>query len=182
MESNTLFNGLIIAILSFIFLLVCIVVSWLLYLVVTSYRDKLKWKSKYLNNKYLLLYLVTASVCISIYEAYTAVYPGDDFYFDEFKYVAGKDIPQSAIIKFKDSSYPDFHGDYFSKSIIELSGADYNKLLNELQTDKDLTENKDVAENELKIFRREIPGKEDQTLFITFLKDGKTIIVDIIMS
>ncbi|TDX82778.1 hypothetical protein B0I22_2806 [Epilithonimonas xixisoli] len=124
----------------------------------------------------LVLYLFISSALLSFYFSYTAVYPPKSFYYNEFEYVTKQKIPKSAEIKFKSSSYPDFHGDYFSKSIIELSLSDYSKLLKELQNDNAL---KESIENGNKVFERKIIGEEDRHLFIHFLKDRKTIVVNV---
>jgi hypothetical protein len=76
-----------------------------------------------------LRYLLLISSGFSLYQSYIAVYQNHNFYYEEFEYVTNREIPKSAKINFKDSSYPDMHGDYFSKSIIELSPQDYSNLL-----------------------------------------------------
>jgi len=127
----------------------------------------------------LLIYIFAISIIVAFYLSYTAVYPPNSFYYDEFEYVTNRKIPESAKIKFKSSSYPDFHGDYSSKSIIEISQPDYNKLLKELQNDKTIKESIENDSKVLKVFERRIIGEEDRYLFIRFLKDRKTIVVNV---
>ncbi|RYY37724.1 MAG: hypothetical protein EOP46_01690 [Sphingobacteriaceae bacterium] len=55
------------------------------------------------------------------YSIYTAIYPDDSFYHEEFKTVTLREIPQSAEIIKKDASYPDQHGEYCSVALIKLS-------------------------------------------------------------
>ena len=103
-------------------------------------------------------------------------------------------IKSAAVIK-KDASYPDFHGDYCSASLITVSTDDYSSLLNELTNDKRITKSKlgetigsselDKVMGNFKIeqimysFTRSIAGKEDHYLYIGFLDDKKTIVVNV---
>ena len=154
------------------------IISVIPFLVLKYLRKRYKLKEKYFSNWKLALYLFIITVSMAFYESYTAVFPNDSFYYEEFEYVTNRKIPGSEI-KFKDSDYPDFHGDYSSKSIIELSQADFDKLLKDLQNDKTLIESKNDDKNILKVFERKIIGEEDRYLFIRFKKDGKTIVVNV---
>lgn len=180
MEIGTKINIIIIVILFLIISIVFGAFASILFHILKYISKKTGWKLNYFHNKNVLHYFLIFSTIFSLYTAYTAVYPTDSFYYDEFEYVTNRKIPKSAKIRFKDSSYPDIHGDYFSKSIFELSPQDYNKLLLELKSDRNLSETNDVShEQDCKIFERKIPGKTDQFLFIKFLNDKKTIIVDV---
>lgn len=96
-------------------------------------------KKKYL--KVIGISLLIIAPIWTIYEIYTAVYPTDSFYFEEFEDVTLREIPASAKIIRKTASYPDFHGDYASVSLIKLSSKDYNFLLNELNNDRRIIKN-----------------------------------------
>ncbi|MBV7440721.1 hypothetical protein KRX57_04750 [Weeksellaceae bacterium TAE3-ERU29] len=120
----------------------------------------------------MILYLSISSIGLSVYETYRAFYPADSFYFKEFEYVTNRKIPDSAEIKFKDSCYPDIHGKYFSKSVIELSENEFNKLLTELRNNKNLVESKTT--NYLSVFNNKEKSKSG-TLRIIFYKDRRTI-------
>lgn len=132
------------------------------------------------------------------YSTYTAIYPTDSFYLSEFKEVTLREAPKSALVINKDASYPDFHGDYCSASLITVSNNDYSSLLNELTNDKQMTKNKPgeiIGSSELyKVmgnlkteqiiysFTRNIVGQEDHYLYIGFLDDKKTIVVSVCVS
>lgn len=170
----------VVIILLFIFLfLIFSIVSIIPFFILKYIRKRYNLKEKYFSNSKIVLYLSIITTSFAFYESYTAVFPNDSFYYDEFEYVTNRKIPESAEIKFKDSSYPDFHGDYFSKSIIELSSKDYDKLLKKLQDDKTLIESTENNDGILKVFERKIPNEDDRYLFIRFLKDRKTIIVNV---
>ena len=145
--------------------------------------------------KYIGIILLIVAPVWTVYEVYTAIYPTDNFYFSEFKYVTLRKIPKSATIINKDASYPDFHGDYCSASLISLSSEDYRSLLNDLTNDNRISKiepNKIGGSAELyKVmgnlkteqivhsFTRKIVGEEDRHLFIGFLADKKTIVVSV---
>ncbi|WP_276978838.1 hypothetical protein [Flavobacterium filum] len=145
--------------------------------------------------KYVGLFLLIIAPIWTAYEVYTAIYPTDSFYLSEFKEVTLREAPKSATVKNKDASYPDFHGDYCSASLITVSKDDYSSLLNELTNDKRITKNKTgeiIGSNELdKVmgsfkkeqiiysFTRSIAGQEDHYLYIGFLDDKQTIVVSV---
>lgn len=138
------FNLFVIVFLFVICLIFCSIVSCLLYYIFIFLRDKFFNTSFYFTNSKVKYSLIIFSLIYSTYLSYTAVYPTDEFYFDEFYKITNKEIPNSAEILFKDSSYPDFHGDYFSKSKIQLSETDYKDLYEELKTDSSLINQKGV--------------------------------------
>lgn len=145
--------------------------------------------------RYVGLILIIIAPIWTIYEVYTAIYPTDSFYLSEFKEVTLRDAPKSAIVRNKDASYPDLHGDYCSASLISISDDDYSYLLHELTNDKRITKNQSgeiIGSDEFyKVlanfkkeqisysFTRTIAGEEDHYLYIGFLDDKKTIIVSI---
>ncbi len=130
-----------------------------------------------------------------IYSIYTAFYPTDSFYLSEFKDVTLREAPRSAMIIKKDASYPDFHGDYCSASLIALSNEDYSSLLTELINDERITEGKAggiIGSNELHNvmgnlrteqiihnFTPSISGRENHYLYIGFFDDNKTIVISV---
>lgn len=133
-----------------------------------------------------------------IYFIYTAIYPTDSFYYSEFKEVTLREVPKTAVILNKGASYPDFHGDYCSASLMTMSTDDYLTLLNDLTNDKRITKNRPeeyIGSNELDevmenykneqiihSFTRTIPGEEDQYYYIGFLDDQKTIVISVCIS
>ena len=138
------FNVFIILFLFVICLIFLVIVSSLFYYILTFLRDRFFFNNIYFTNSKIKYLLVVFLLIYSTYLSYTAVYPTDEFYFDEFYKITNKEIPNSAEILFKDSSYPDFHGDYFSKSKIQLSETDYKDLYEELKTDSSLINQKGV--------------------------------------
>ena len=153
-----------------------------------------KWLTKKGYRKVGLTLIFAFTVYLG-YSTYTAIYPTDSFYFSEFKEVTLREAPKSATVINKDASYPDFHGDYCSASLITVSNDDYSSLLNELTNDKRITKNKPeeiIGSSELdKVmgsfkteqiiysFTRSIAGQEDHYLYIGFLDDKKTIVVSV---
>ena len=151
-----------------------------------------RWFSKKMKNlKVIGIALLIIAPIWTIYEIYTAIYPTDSFYFDEFKDITLREIPSSAKIIRKTASYPDFHGDYASVSLIKLSPTDYNSLLIELNNDKRIIKNGElIGSRELDevigklkpdsivySFTRKIPNEEDHYLYIGFFNDKSMIIV-----
>jgi hypothetical protein len=146
--------------------------------------------------KYIGIILLVVAPLWTIYEAYTAIYPTDSFYLDEFKEVTLREAPKTAEVIKKKASYPDFHGDYCSSALIKLSRHDYTNLLNELSRDKRFIKNGELITSsefdevmgKLKTeqiksgFTRQIPGEEDHYLYIGFLDDQETIIVYVSVS
>ncbi|OYU85592.1 MAG: hypothetical protein CFE24_01435 [Flavobacterium sp. BFFFF2] len=127
------------------------------------------------------------------YSVYTAVYPSDGFYLAEFKDITLREAPKSAVVISKDASYPFFHGEYSSASLIMLSNEDYNFLLDELSNDKRIRVNIPTdffVINELEkvmgsfkkeqiiyCFSRSTENRNNEFLYIGFLDDKKSIII-----
>jgi hypothetical protein len=136
------------------------------------------------------LSVITIIIAFFLYEIYTAIYPTNSFYYNEFKQVTSLDIPKSAEIIDKTASYPDFHGDYVSCSLMKLSKQDYNSLLDALNKNKTIIKNPEIIVSEeldeimktrnmsnIKTsFSRQIPNKDYYT-YIGFFKDNETILV-----
>jgi hypothetical protein len=135
--------------------------------------------------------LMIIAPILTVYLVYTAFFPRNSYYLDEFKEVTLRQAPKTAKIIRKSASYPDFHGDYCSASIIRLTREDYIDLLIELSDDNRLTKNgKLIGSSKLDQvmgtfkmeqikcnFIREIPGEKDHYLYIGFLDDNETIII-----
>lgn len=153
-----------------------------------------RWLTKKGIN-YVGLFLLIIAPIWTAYEVYTAINPTDSFYLSEFKEVTLREAPKSATVKNKDASYPDFHGDYCSASLITVSNADYLSLLNELTNDRRITKNNSgeftgsdeldkvmgnfKKEQIIHSFTRSIAGQEDHYLYIGFLDDKQTIVVSV---
>lgn len=133
-------------------------------------------------------------LCVSgwiAYSVFTAIYPTDAFFFNEFREVTLRDAPSSSKVIHKTASFPDFHGDYGSASLIGLSSVDYQSLLSALSNDPRLTKGGEIFRSdesdrvmgklesgEIQYrFTRNISTKENLHLYIGFFRDGKTILV-----
>jgi hypothetical protein len=149
-----------------------------------------KWLSR-LGYKYVAIAVLAPIYIWLTYSIYTAIYPTDEFYYDEFKTVTLRQIPKSAVVVNKTASYPDFHGDYVSVSRIKLSKQDYGKLLKDIKADERLNKGKVIGSAELdeimgrtpavsqigSVFNRSVPNEEGHYLSILFLNDKQTIVV-----
>ena len=176
---NTL--GIIIAVILVLAIILCIptLIIYFLY----------KWLAKK-GYRWIGLLIIAISISTLAYGMYTAIYPTDSSYFEDFKKVTSLDIPKSAVIIKKTASYPDFHGDYISCSIMKLSKGDYQSVLDTLSKDKTILKNPEIAGSDQldeiiktrnisdikKSFSREIPDK-DYFTYIGFFKDNESILV-----
>jgi hypothetical protein len=185
-------------VLIFVFLFILLlsgIAGGILYLVYFPIKKKLiksgklsARKSNQINLAYALIIYI-----FSAYQAYTAVYPTDSFYENEFKTVTFREIPKSAEIVKSTASYPDFHGDYGSSAQIKLTKIDYKKLLKEISSDNRISKTNEIigmsefdyaigdkkAKNIKHKFIRKIKGKNNHHLFIGFYDDNQTIFVNI---
>ncbi len=85
--------------------------------------------------KYAGLFLLVIAPVWTAYEVYTAIYPTDSFYKDEFEYNTGLNFPNSGEILTKDASYPDLHGDYSATALFKTDQNDFNLILKSIQED-----------------------------------------------
>ncbi len=115
----------------------------------------------------------------SAYAAHDAVFPPESFYKSEFEHVTLRKIPESSKFISKESSYPDFHGDYYSNSKIQLPSEDYLKLLNEIRLDNRMKEIKNSSQTNKIIFQRLIENENDKYLLIEFDNDTQLISVSV---
>lgn len=86
--------------------------------------------------KIIGIVIMVAVTIWSVYSSYTAFYPTDGFYEDEFEIYTGLDFPASGNILTKDASYPDLHGDYSATAIFKTDKNDFNKILTAIRNDK----------------------------------------------
>jgi hypothetical protein len=194
MEFN-LIMGFIAFVFTSIFVGICGGIIYLIYLPIK--RKLLKSgkltpaKSKRINIIYIFLLFL-----FSAYQTFDAFFPSESFYEEEFKTVTLREIPKSAKFVSKKSSYPDFQGDYCSSSQIKLSKEDYQKLLTQLKSDNQFTENgQNIGFEEFfytlgnktekkftASFIRQIKGEEDHYLNIAFYDDNQTIFINVYVS
>ncbi len=141
-------------------------------------------KSRKINKAYRFIAFIP--VFILVYYIYTAFYPLDEFYEENFTEVTKLPFPKTGKIIDKTASYPDQFGDYASCSIIELNEQEFQNLLNTLPA-KGFTESIEmIGSSELYYIEKRIGERHymqkverfqnDKYLFIGFLDDKKTII------
>ena len=144
-----------------------------------------KWLSRKGYKKVAQLFLIVTAGYL-IYSFYTAFYPNESFYRDEFERNTNLRLPKDAEFISKDATFPDQHGKYISYALVHIDTASYDKLLNEvtfnpvfLKDPQDLlikslqykTTN-GIADEEIeKIAKR-------KKMVIVFLKDKKRILLE----
>jgi hypothetical protein len=145
-------------------------------------------KTEFKKYAFILPIIILGTLTFFIY---TAFYPTDSFYREDFESNTKIKLPDTAKILAKDASYPDQFGDYWSSAIIELDEDEYLNLQLELSKSENfaidttnqkigitkeynnLTEN--ISENEIKIVYY---NKNEQWFKVAFLKDKKRIIFE----
>lgn len=84
------------------------------------------------QNKWLRMIPLLPSAAL-VYILYTAVYPGEDFYKEDFKEITGLEFPHNGKILYKTASFPDQFGDYASTAVVRVSLSFYSELEDHLQ-------------------------------------------------
>lgn len=86
---------------------------------------------KYLNRKFpnkIYRYLAFTPIIISTYFIWTAFYPTEDFYKDEFKNVTQIEFPKKSKFIYKTATFPDHFGDYNSVFLLETTQEEIEKI------------------------------------------------------
>lgn len=157
---------------AFIFLLVSLFIPTLIfYAIIYAIKRRFKLKHPFLSDRNLKILALSVPILFYSYHFYYAIYPPNDFYFQEFEKVTELDVPKSAEIVYKDASYPDFTGDYHSESIMKLSKEDYFSLLEKMKKNLHFKEIKAV-ENAHHTFMKE---ENTDFIFVSFLKKDYSI-------
>ncbi len=184
---------LIAAVIFLVISLVCAFLGSLLYITYKPFKKKLlasgklSQKSSQLINKSFIGLLLG----LSIYFTWTAFFPSDDFYEEEFEQNTGYEFPKSGVIIAKDAGYPDLHGDYSAFAIIELDKDAFENLKSKLQHNSDFqidtsTQNIGVTSGFRKMTKDLKEENIDLVYFnhkkewfkIAFLKNGTTILME----
>jgi energy-coupling factor transporter transmembrane protein EcfT len=149
-----------------------------------------RWLRKTEFKKYAFIFPIIILGTL-IFFIYTAFYPTDSFYREDFESNTNLKLPDTAEILAKDASYPDQFGDYWSSAVIQLNEDEYLNLQLELSKSRNfaidttnqkigitkeynkLTEN--ISENEIEIVYF---NKNEQWFKVAFLKDKKRIIFE----
>jgi hypothetical protein len=127
-------------------------------------------------------------VIIFGYFIYTAIYPLDNFYKQDFKEVTGIEFPENGEIIYKSADYPDQFGDYASVSIVKVDKDFYQTLPNRLNNKGLIEKVNDHGSSELDKAMTKIGNKEIEKEFsleqdnvfyyVAFLSDKESIIVN----
>ena len=118
----------------FIIILIFIVVIGLIFLLLRLFIKLMK--RLYRKGYKTLAILIPLSIAlVGGYEIYTALYPPDSFYVEDFERYSGIKYPSSGKILKKTATYPDSHGKYISAALIQFSAADFQKLKNKINSD-----------------------------------------------
>jgi hypothetical protein len=123
------------------------------------------------------------------YFIYTAFYPTEEFYKEDFEQVTGAKFPENAVIEYKWASYPDHFGDYSSVSLVKADEAFYTRLLQVLpQQGFTKPGEKDIGLMEYNRIKNQIEDRKIEQQFsvskrgglvyyVGFLSDKETMIV-----
>jgi len=140
------------------------------------------------NSDKRLRFIALTPIIIITNIIYSALYPSEEFYREDFTEVTGTKLPMQVEFKYKSATYPDHFGDYASISIIKVDSDYYNKL-------PDFLIKKGLKENGQKIhttefakaleqidnleINKEFSMEEDGSIYsyVGFLSDNETIIV-----
>lgn len=107
------------------FILIILIPVGLAYLV-------FRWLTKKGYKKIGLVILTTVTIW-TVYSSYTAFFPTESFYEDEFEYNTGLDFPISGDILTKDASFPDLQGNYSATALFKTDKNDFNRILSAIQ-------------------------------------------------
>lgn len=126
--------------------------------------------------------LVSAGVIATVtYLVVVAVWPTDSFYIEEFESRSGLSLPDTAIVLDKYASFPELHGDYWSKAVIRLTPQGFDSLAAKLADDvtecsgNTLVSKPQGTENLSPVGCWTNHIATDKTLFLTLFNDGRTI-------
>lgn len=144
----------------------------------------LRWylQRKFPPVKTTLIAIVLTAWAILAYLVYTAFYPANDFYVEEFERGTHSSFPVSGEIIAKNATYPDIHGDYTACAVVRFSRADYDKLLRTLRTDtllyvqeKPIYTGPDIIEPLEKNVKIILRDKKQQYFILEFMNDLRSV-------
>lgn len=132
--------------------------------------------------------LATLPILGTAYMVYSAFYPGDPFYENEFTTGTGLTLPESTTINFKSATYPDFHGDYSSTFIADVGDDFYNELSTSLPESGFTFSDQGMTRYDKLLMEKNFPStisalcqytrQDDQTVYIiALLNDERSILV-----
>lgn len=175
MESALLWLGIIVVL--GVILLMIWGISSVVSVIICGVMERLGLENKYFTSKKIKIYTFLLVFAFLGYQIYTAIYPTESFYREEYLRLTEREFPKSAKIIYKDTSYPDHFGKYYSVSHIEVSEEDFHQLLNDIENDKDFSWTRPNEPDQPKsFFKKRIKNSKREKGYLTFLKDKKTIV------
>jgi hypothetical protein len=123
------------------------------------------------------------------YFVYTAFYPTEEFYREDFREVTGVAFPANGAIAYQSATFPDQFGDYTSVSMVRVDKAFYRQLLGRLPAqgftqpvpdDLGLLESdriKDQLAGRVVAQEYSVEKPNGWVGYVGFLSDGQTLIV-----
>jgi amino acid transporter len=143
-------------------------------------------KKKEFEKKWRLLAIIP--LIIVGYFFYTAIYPDEDYYKNDFKEVTDMEFPKSGKILYKTASYPDQFGDYTSSFLAEFENDYLQKLEANLKKkgfvkkennmsseELDYIENKKGSRKYSAEYSKELNGGKYYS--VGFLNDNKSVVI-----
>ena len=123
------------------------------------------------------------------YIIFSAIYPSEEFYEDDFEEVTTLKFPENGIIKHKSASYPDQFGDYTSCFLVEFEKKYLEKLKSVIIEKGFVQKNGKVGCDELTYIENQIKDKKYDSEFskevesgkiysVGFLNDNKSVVIE----
>ncbi|MFV0469658.1 MAG: hypothetical protein ACK5MK_12110 [Dysgonomonas sp.] len=122
---DTFFLVLLIVLLFLLALAIPVALSYLIYRFVKK-REWNKW----------FRWLCIIPLCIPVWIACNELFPSEGYYKEEFRDTVLTDFPRDGEFLYKNSSLPDFKGDYTSVMIVKTDSSYYNFLQKHLTDSK----------------------------------------------
>lgn len=140
---------------------------------------------KNLKHCKFLKFLAAVPILLFVYFIYDAVYPGAEFYEEDYMEVTGMRFPDHSEIISKSASYPDTHGDYTSAAALKMSSKEYITLLDKMKLSTFKNEPYNTSSPQLSIVERDVKAVkykaeyvkqiDDKEYFVGFLSDNTVI-------
>lgn len=143
-------------------------------------------------NKKIIFIIISIFTIIIFYLTYTAFYPSDGFYEDEFEEITGLNFPNTGVFIHKTATFPSHHGDYCSVAAIEVNKYEFEEYLRKVKLSSRLTDTLIMSNKEYYSITNNINNLKylyfastmvyDNYYFIGFCDDYKTIIIHILIN
>ena len=143
-------------------------------------------KKKNVDKKYRIIAIIPS--LIFGYIIFSAIYPSEEFYEDDFEEVTTLKFPENGVIKYKSASYPDQFGDYTSCFIVEFEKEYLEKLKRVIIEKGFIKKNGKIGCDELTYIENQIKNKKYDSEFskevdgkmysVGFLNDNKSVVIE----